>query len=271
MLGLSDQQLVTGLAMLVAAFGRWRDITIYSANVVVALAYFSSTVHTGTLYFVETYLRRHGFMKNARVFAMLATLTLLVFLMVLQLSSTWEGPRGRSNLYLICAFYYYNLNNFDNVFAAFTTRGYVIISLLWTYCDKFTSLYSGLGPFQQNEDVATKTALKRHGIDALKYRDAWYKDEARKLLQRPSSRSKTWAAVRLIESFAFHETYDSRFTEICSLLNMNIYGALLIFAERSDHAGTTGQFSTMGFGQIVPVFLLVLPIFGAVESIYGKV
>ena len=48
LLSFSDQQLVTGFAMLVAMFTKG-DITIYSFQVATAVAWFSSTIHLATL------------------------------------------------------------------------------------------------------------------------------------------------------------------------------------------------------------------------------
>jgi hypothetical protein len=47
-LAFSDQQLVTGLALLVSAYFKG-DITVYSFQVASALAWFSSTIHLATL------------------------------------------------------------------------------------------------------------------------------------------------------------------------------------------------------------------------------
>lgn len=55
LLSFSDQQLVTGLAMLVSMFSKG-DITIYSFQVATAVAWFSSTIHLATL----IVLRRHS-------------------------------------------------------------------------------------------------------------------------------------------------------------------------------------------------------------------
>jgi len=50
----SDQQLVTGLAMLVAIFFKG-DISIYSFQVAVSVAWFSSTIHLSTLVVLRRY------------------------------------------------------------------------------------------------------------------------------------------------------------------------------------------------------------------------
>ena len=48
-LTLSDQQLVTGLAVLIAAFVRWNEITVYHWEIVTDLAFLASNTHICTL------------------------------------------------------------------------------------------------------------------------------------------------------------------------------------------------------------------------------
>ncbi|KAK5202980.1 hypothetical protein LTR41_011298 [Exophiala xenobiotica] len=256
MLALSDQQLVTGLAMLVAGFGRWSEISIYSANVVSALAFFSASVHMGTLDFLITYLRGHGIVKGCRVFAMMCTLLLLIFILGMQLSSTWWVDDQRSNLFVICAGFV-------------LARLYVILILIWQHYLKLHMLYSRWGRLPQGEDLETKKKLVRYGIKEFDYRENLYKQRAREEIMKPPTWRRKIVTWRLVESFAFHEVCGSPVWQIAWLLYANVYGAILIFVLRKDHGGTVGPFNTMGFGQIVPVFLLVLLIFALVESVYG--
>lgn len=268
MLALSDQQLVTGLAMLVAGFGRWTEITVYSANVVVALAYFSTSVHMGTLDFLTTYLRRHGIVKGCRVFAMLCTVILLTFLLLLQLSPNWPFQYKRSNLFLICAFW--NFSKGGDVLTVNAISGiYVICFLIWQHWQRITTLYSTSGLLPQGQDHWTKQKLEKHSLQWLDYKTILCKQQARKLIIMAPTWRRTLATWALIESTAFHETCNSRIWQMASTLFTNVYGAMLIIELRSQHQGTTGPFNTMGFGQIVPVFLLALLIFALVESIYG--
>lgn len=270
MLALSDQQLVTGLAMLVAGFGHWNEISIYSANVVSALAYFSASVHMGTLDFLMTYLRGHGIVKGCRVFAMVCTLTLLVFLLGMGLSSTWYVDNKRSNLFLICAFwnFAFGWDTYDGL-GYVVSRLYIIGILIWLHYERIDTLYSVWGPLPQGEDLMTKKKLERYGIKGFDYREKRYKQRARQIIVVAPNWRRTFATLRLVESFAFHEVFGSRIAQISSLLYANIYGAILIFDLRRAHEGTVGPFNTMGFGQIVPVFLLVLLIFALIESVYG--
>ncbi|KAK5549693.1 hypothetical protein LTR46_011906, partial [Exophiala xenobiotica] len=185
MLALSDQQLVTGLAMLVAGFGRWSEISIYSANVVSALAFFSASVHMGTLDFLITYLRGHGIVKGCRVFAMMCTLLLLIFILGMQLSSTWL---------------------------------YVILILIWQHYLKLHMLYSRWGRLPQGEDLETKKKLVRYGIKEFDYRENLYKQRAREEIMKPPTWRRKIVTWRLVESFAFHEVCGSRVWQIASLL-----------------------------------------------------
>lgn len=271
MLALSDQQLVTGLAMLVACYGRWGGITIYSANVVSALAYFSASVHMGTLDFLTSYLRGHNIVRGCRVFAMICTATLLVFLMLLQLSSSWGVAVDRSNLFVICAFWDYTMMSGSLDYLNYALgKLYVVIVLVYVHFERIKTLYSVWGRLPQGQDLMTKARLVKYGIKDFEYRKDLYKERARNIIIRPPSLGKTLATWRLVESYAFHETHDSRVWQIASLLYANIYGAILIFELRNEHQGTVGPFNTMGFGQIVPVFLLVLLLFALVESVYGE-
>ena len=272
MLALSDQQLVTGLAMLVAGFGGFSDITIYSANVVSALAYFSASVHMGTLDFLTTYLRKHGIVKGFRVVAMMGTAGLLVFLLGMQVKSNWWVRYGRSNLFVSCALW--NPTNdyttLDDLGAALG-KAYVIANILLQHGERAWSLYSRLGRLPQGEGVYTSKRWQKHKISNARYRILIYKQRARELMLDNPSWRRTCKSWLMAESFAFHETYDSRLWDIGNLLYSNIYGAILIFQYRRQHEGTVGPFNSWGFGQIVPVFLLALLLFAATESVYGAV
>ncbi|EXJ64296.1 hypothetical protein A1O7_00632 [Cladophialophora yegresii CBS 114405] len=256
--------------MLVAGFGHWSEISIYSANVVSGLAYFSTSVHMGTLDYLITYLRGHGIVKGCRVFAMVCTLLLLLFILGMQLSSAWWVDDQTSNLFVICAFWDFSTrwNTYDD--AGFVlARLYVMVILVWQHYLRIDILYSRWGRLPQGEDLMTKKRLVKYGIEDFDYREILYKQRAREEIITPRTWRRTIVTWTLIESFAFHEICGSRVWQIATLLYANVYGAILIFALREDHQGTVGPFNTMGFGQIVPVFLLALLIFALVESVHG--
>ncbi|EXJ90088.1 hypothetical protein A1O3_03157 [Capronia epimyces CBS 606.96] len=178
---------------------------------------------------------------------MVVTMILLVFFLVMQLSSTWWTDEGTdSNLFLICAFWDFSLT--DSSFELILTRGYVIVVILFAHYEKVVTLYSDLGRLPQGEDMITKKRLIKYKVKDFDYRVQAYKKQARYLIVQNPSWRRTYQSFVLVESFAFHETHDSRLWQIAELLYQNIYGAILIFFYRNQHDGTVGRFNTMGFG-----------------------
>lgn len=79
-LTLSDQQLVTGLAILIAGIAGQNYLTGYEFDIALGLAWFSSTTHMATLDALRKYFRHHSIIHNFRVAGMLALLVLLTYM-----------------------------------------------------------------------------------------------------------------------------------------------------------------------------------------------
>ena len=77
-LTLSDQQLVTGIAILVACFANWCRTSVYELNVVVALAWFSSATHLATLDVLQDYFQHNRVVRNWRMIGMVTIVLLLI-------------------------------------------------------------------------------------------------------------------------------------------------------------------------------------------------
>ncbi|KAI9890677.1 MAG: hypothetical protein M1814_003746 [Vezdaea aestivalis] len=81
-LALSDTQLVSGIAILVATWSQLDDgITIFHWSLAVQLAWFSSITHLGTLTILKEYFRRHRIQLSLR----LTLMTVLVLLLMVSL------------------------------------------------------------------------------------------------------------------------------------------------------------------------------------------
>jgi len=76
-LALSDQQLVAGLAILIAAYIGRCSMTLYHFYIVVSFAWFSSTVHLSTLAVLRVYLINHPRVRDWRFATMLSVYGLL--------------------------------------------------------------------------------------------------------------------------------------------------------------------------------------------------
>ncbi|KAF9762890.1 hypothetical protein IL306_003283 [Fusarium sp. DS 682] len=110
MIAISDQILVSQASILIAAFIIHDDITIYSSNIVIALGCLASTVHLGTFPFYIDRLKDHNAAKLIRVLAMVAGSGMLVFMLVIQLSYTWDME---TYAYFTCTLHDYQLNGND--------------------------------------------------------------------------------------------------------------------------------------------------------------
>lgn len=78
-LSLSDQQLVTGIAILIAGYSEMlrNDLDVYHWQMIVYLAWLSSSVHIASLTLLKDVLNEHPQPRNLRVAAMLVLLVLL--------------------------------------------------------------------------------------------------------------------------------------------------------------------------------------------------
>lgn len=77
-LNLSDQQLLTGLSVLVAGFGTHCSISVYHFAIVSDLAWFSANLHLSSLIVLQQYLLREKVPRNWRVVSMICTGLLLL-------------------------------------------------------------------------------------------------------------------------------------------------------------------------------------------------
>ena len=107
----SDQILVSQVAILVVATIIQGEITIYSANIVIALGCLASTVHPGCFPFYVDRLRDHDIAKFLRAIVMTAGSGILVFWLIVQLSYTWDME---SHVYFTCVLKDYKLDG-DNL------------------------------------------------------------------------------------------------------------------------------------------------------------
>ena len=81
----SDQQIVTGIALLASGYSQLnRDITVYHWQILMYLAWFSSLTHLTTLTVLRQYFRENFAARFWRSILMLVTVTMLGIGLVLQ-------------------------------------------------------------------------------------------------------------------------------------------------------------------------------------------
>lgn len=272
MLALGDQLLITGLALIIAAYAHTFDITIYSMNVAGALTFLSSAVHLSILPIPTAWLgaqeerqknrsKISGIPKHIRFFAMIAVFLGMAFLFVLSEGSQWWPEAGASDLYFLCGIRHFGLSK-DDLFGAISNY-LILLTFVLGYIDAFISLYS-----KSHNQTLSEWAMQR-----LKTR--WNiqgpVSPQRYIRYRASNCRKGKGALFLAESFAFYSCAGSFASwQIVMLIFALTYGCINIFMSRTLTEGSYGDRNTWGFGQIVPMVLLALPMLAAFEARNGK-
>ncbi|CVK84039.1 uncharacterized protein FPRN_01792 [Fusarium proliferatum] len=357
MIAISDQILVSQASILIAALIIHDDITIYSSNIVIALGCLASTVHLGSFPFYIDRIRDHSTAKIIRVLAMITGSGMLVFLLVVQLSYTWDM---KTHVYFICTLQNYRMNDemggadylsiIMGMFVPLTVLygTYEIVQLL--YRDEPADDKSNEPDPRSESPIARRNRSDNGGIELqrlsrlegqdnpenhreagdiqveseaivsilqlisgsnidittdnetnyqhqksilLKPRGAkirfkelleeikesnrehllnkWLKLKALTILtSRTLSTRKLRLFARLTaETWAFHQCRGGFAWRLFWLWSGNVYGIVTILTSRAVTTGMSGNPNKMGFGQIVPLTLLALPIFAAMEGRAG--
>ena len=306
-LSLSDQQLVTGFAVLIAGYINLCTRSLYYYRIIVALAWFSSTTHLSTLAVLRVYLTYHPKLRNWRVGAMLAVLGLL---MVGRVPLSFVGDVSISSQ---CAFQpggqsgdYNSTNNATSIVNDNKTLGYgplassplgvlvilmIITYLAASYSDRIGRLYSrdpewtvsdwlvGFAPARNPESRSEN--LERIIIASSPHpnveqgtvlrRTRGRRRLAEKMRQQRMRRSRF--LIKLFDIlFINREIGDSFLGELLTLTFGVTYGIaqIVLFRQSVPAAGIMGDQNAMDFGQLVPLLFMVLPVFAAGEAYYGE-
>lgn len=81
-LSMSDQQLVTGLAMMSATLAQRCNTSLHEYQVVANLAWLASATHVSTLLVLRKYFYEHKVVRDVRVVAIVVNLLLLLFITI---------------------------------------------------------------------------------------------------------------------------------------------------------------------------------------------
>ncbi|KAF2691577.1 hypothetical protein K458DRAFT_398025 [Lentithecium fluviatile CBS 122367] len=259
-LALSDQQLVTGLAVLVSAYLK-ADITLYSFQVVSALAWFSSVIHLATLVVLKKYLRENPGVRYVRIAVMLAIAGLLLASQIQSSGKYQYAPwsamhcvRDKStppdvlSLAFITIWLFFA---FTNRIVDICTTGHISTSRSWPF-EKIMSLLSAEeGTGRTSEDILRNSK--------------WVKSPQKTLTAR-------FGTTLVLLDFVWREFAGSFAWEIAWLIFAFAYGLVSTIvawsscAQLDNELGTCwGSVLEMGFGQMVPLILLLLPFFGLLE------
>lgn len=279
LLALSDQQMVTALALLIAAYGQWRRILVYSMVVTGNLVLLASTVYLPVFPIVK---KRRGHVPNGRRQSSLQglarhlrfILTLfnivgMIFLFVLTEAENWWPSIDTSDLYFSPAVHHFSLStDFTTIINLFILLQFVIAYgdvAVCLYSDDLISVMDWLARYFEDRNCP-----RPRTIDYIRIRAGLFSNHMNFGASRPPAWLSRFYLGVLDESYAFNEVSDSFAVNFVMLtIFAFIYGTINIFVSRDGAAakkGVSGDPNTWGFGQIVPMVLLVLPILAAFEA-----
>ena len=286
-LALSDQQLVTGVAILIAGFIHPCSMSMYHFNIVAALAWFSSTTHLSTLAVLRVYLIDHPRIRDWRVAAMLVVFILLALAQVVSYSTQ------DSSVPLRCTFSNYVQESRDDIFSILSLV-VILVFLAVSYCNRIIRLYSFDPDWSVEDwfaDILRALFGKHGGTDNLiritiansgkskAEEGAMYRRlrERRRYVEHRGRWEKRHIGTRLHLSmiklfFMTHEVQNSFLGDLLSLIFGFTFGVTSVTVSRVNKpsVGLSGDENIMSFGQLVPLLLIALPILAAGEVYFGK-
>lgn len=231
MLVLSDQQLVTGIAVLVAAYARICAISHFSFDVALNLSWLSCTAHLATLTVLRGYFDKHKAVRNWRVGAMVVLFALLVPALAMSFNTTTPHQ------YL-----------FACAIKKLEIRGNPVLILL------FYSLVSGYG----------SRLLEIYCPRARRFRGHWI---AWAILRCMLGKPQNTPNVQHDFQSDSNASFLYQIIWLCFFLTYGIWQQTVFYQWAWI---PTQPLKEMGFGQIVPLLLITLPILSAGESYYGE-
>ncbi|KAF2122888.1 hypothetical protein BDV96DRAFT_639445 [Lophiotrema nucula] len=265
---LSDQQLCVGLAILVAATFNLCKLSVYELQVVNVLAWFASTTHLVTLDVIRQYLHEHGIVREIRVIAMIINLGLLMYNHTLiMLIPTWldrKVPVG------CIPKYRHILDIGDSIF----TLAIVFSFLVYSYARRIIRLYTP--PEKYGVQFGVSLASRSLGINRRFSPEESEECISRREMKRflaiinhtPPTRShdRRLLSQQRPTQFLFREYYQSAISNIPTTLYTLTYSLTqtMILRWRSGVV-LAKEAKEMEFGQIMPLFLLALPLLTVVE------
>ena len=260
MLALSDQQLVTGFALLVAGYYEMmnNDLSIYYWQIVVYLAWLSSSVHIASLTILRDVLSKSPRLRNIRVAGMVALLILLI-------AAMWP-TRFEDGLYYpgVPSKCYWKsrqvvLENIDPNWV------FSMAAVLFAYVWKLSQLFATSRGLVRRCLVAKPEAilerLMRHV--ATSHWPRWVSWPINRALLLCYITFVAYA--ELAESFIASIIYIGLVLPygISTIVNTRLWYGSYGMADDADEMRLT-------FGQLVPLFMLVLPILSVIELYPGK-
>lgn len=258
-LSLSDQQLVTGLAILIAGYAGFNDMDVYHWNIVVCLAWMSSAVHITSLSLLRDVFDSNARLRNLRIFGMLVLLVLLTvaFWPIRwdeSITPYWVPVRCIWSQWFSKEFWEYSPPDIDDEWKL--TLSLLFAAYVWKLCQLFAPSRSLARKWlRAKPEAAIERLLRRL---AKKSNNVW-----------PRRAYKALTIFYMVFA-ACSEFADSFMASACYFCVSLPWGTARLLYWRSAVSEEVRAAETqMTFGQLVPLFLLALPLLLVFELASG--
>lgn len=254
-LTLSDQQLVVGIAILLACFVNWCQTSVYELNVVVSLAWFSSSTHLATLDVLRIYFQRNHVVRNWRMIGIVVLLQLLIAgLLLAEYYSDNSGSFSVTSFASVLVVFSLGYQNTHAILGTFTvsrnrplTPSHIMVRLVLCI----------MGRTKQVSMKFVDSVM----IDIWAKKMMCYEQRIARFLETKNE----WIWRFFVILLVYYRSMLFTIAELLIILSWGISQMATWIYPRLQPESTH-----LDFGQIVPLVLLVLPLLTAVEIFHGK-
>lgn len=264
----SDQQLITGIGILVAGFIQLRqDLSVYHWNILRSLAYLSSTVHLMTISLLGNKLEANKYMKSLRLFGMVLLLGLLASAMVPTTNNAFVLAIGRQESRD-------NLERRGTPAHCFWGNGQALALDRRDQSLNFDSIISYVALFGSFVWKLSQLFSKSRGKSRR-----WLRVFPDLLLERAARRalSGSWRVTYKFTKFCYiifmvyAEVLESFMFTMLVLLFTLSWGTLTLLVPRLMAPTEVSEAEQdMQFGQLLPLLLLLQPLLTIFEHFTGE-
>jgi hypothetical protein len=241
MLSLSDQQLLTGFAVLISFLPNRCQISYVSFGIAIQLAWASCLTHAATLIFLRGYLEENVRIRRLR-YVLVGTLLCFILAILIYFYIAFPAAPSSQTLFLC--------SSFGGSVDAFRLFG-VLVSFCFTTINCVQELTARWMPSKFDESGGAIST-------PLVYQEYWK--------QRPpynmTMTSRVW---RRLHFLTLVDQYSSSlWSQLLDIQLTAVYQTAVIIKVTVPHHS-----SEWGFGQIMPMILLGLPALSAFEGYLG--
>lgn len=270
LLSLSDQQLVTGIAVLSVGFAQMQTLTEYHFTLLAAFAWLSFIVYQCAAVVIESIFQMSRFMAIWRAIWIVTMLSLLFVAQLVTFNDYWLYSMGTPT---ICVWENMNGNYTRQL------RGLILLTLfgiIWGGLDIIYGFFPSraLTAFMKPLEVIGVVSLLAAAVPIVAYQRLLELEQQ----PGPSVRAFAYTFCRMIcYPFAVLDAVmvqiiTSRFLDLLRVWSVSLFYSSYIFVIRSFAPinGLSESEDGWAFGQAVAVFMLLLPFFGIIEAYLGK-